>query len=53
MWLIPSPESWMKRLLAQGAGDIYQISRSFRNGDFGSPHHNPEFRLLEWYTVGA
>jgi lysyl-tRNA synthetase class 2 len=43
----------MKRLLAGGAGDIYQISRSFRNCDFGGQHHNPEFRLLEWYTVGA
>ena len=53
MWLVPSPELWMKRLLAGGSGNIYQISRSFRNGDFGSPHHNPEFRLLEWYTVGA
>jgi lysyl-tRNA synthetase class 2 len=53
MWLIPSPELWMKRLLAEGAGDIYQISKSFRNCDFGGPYHNPEFRLLEWYTVGA
>jgi lysyl-tRNA synthetase class 2 len=53
MWLIPSPELWMKRLLAGGAGNIFQVSRSFRNGDFGGPHHNPEFRLLEWYTVGA
>jgi lysyl-tRNA synthetase class 2 len=53
MWLIPSPELWMKRLLAGGAGDIYQISKSFRNGDFGGPHHNPEFRLLEWYTIGS
>ena len=53
MWLAPSPELWMKRLLAAGSGDIFQVSRSFRNGDFGGPHHNPEFRLLEWYTVGA
>jgi lysyl-tRNA synthetase class 2 len=53
LWLVPSPELWMKRLLARGSGNIYQASRSFRNGDVDSPHHNPEFRLLEWYTVGA
>jgi lysyl-tRNA synthetase class 2 len=53
MWLAPSPELWMKRLLAAGAGDIFQISRSFRNCEYGGPHHNPEFRLLEWYTNGA
>jgi len=53
MWLAPSPELWMKRLLAAGAGDIFQVSRSFRNCEYGGPHHNPEFRLLEWYTIGA
>ncbi len=53
LWLIPSPELWMKRLLAAGSGNIFQVSRSFRNGDFGGPHHNPEFRLLECYTVNA
>jgi lysyl-tRNA synthetase class 2 len=53
LWLIPSPELWMKRLLGAGSGDIFQISRAFRNGDFGGPFHNPEFRILEWYTVGA
>ena len=53
LWLAPSPELWMKRLLARGAGDIFQVSRCFRNGDLGSPIHNPEFRLLEWYTTGG
>jgi lysyl-tRNA synthetase class 2 len=53
LWLAPSPELWMKRLLAQGSGSIFQISHSFRNGDLGGPVHNPEFRLLEWYTAGS
>ena len=53
MWLAPSPELWMKRLVASGSGNIFQVSRSFRNADYGGPHHNPEFRLLEWYTIGA
>jgi len=53
LFLAPSPELWMKRLLAAGSGDIFQIARSYRNADTGSPVHNPEFRLLEWYSVGA
>jgi elongation factor P--(R)-beta-lysine ligase len=53
MFLAPSPELWMKRLLADGSGNIFQIARSFRNGDYGPRTHNPEFRLLEWYTLGA
>jgi lysyl-tRNA synthetase class 2 len=43
----------MKRLIAAGSGSIFQVSRSFRNGDTGSPLHNPEFDLLEYYTVGG
>jgi lysyl-tRNA synthetase class 2 len=47
-----SPELTMKRLLAAGYEQLFQICRVWRDGERGQ-YHLPEFTLLEWYRTGT
>lgn len=52
LYLTPSPELFLKRLLAYGIGDCYYLGKSFRNSEPNSSLHSFEFNMLEIYKVG-
>jgi len=53
LYLIPSPEIWMKKIIAQHRINVYQICKCFRNGESCGHLHNSEFTMLEYYTMDA
>ena len=53
LYLVPSPEIWMKKIIAQHHKSLYQICKCFRNGESSGHLHNCEFTMLEYYTIDA
>jgi lysyl-tRNA synthetase class 2 len=53
LYLIPSPEIWMKKIIARHRVSVYQICKCFRNGESCGRLHNSEFTMLEYYTMNA
>ena len=53
LYLTPSPELFLKRLLAYGVGDCYYLGKSFRNNDPSATLHSYEFTMLEFYKLGV
>ncbi len=51
LYLVPSPEVWLKMVLASGSSSLYQIGRCFRNGEQVDRWHRNEFTMLEWYGI--
>ena len=49
-YLHTSPELEMKKLLASGSGDIYQICKVYRDNEIGKHNFN-EFSMLEYYIM--
>lgn len=51
MYMIPSPEIFMKKVIAEHKVSVFEISKCFRNCEQLGQNHNPEFTMLEYYTV--
>jgi len=53
LYLALSPERGIKKFLAQGMGNCFALSKSFRNYERVGSVHLREFLMLEWYRKSA
>lgn len=53
LYLTPSPEFFIKKLLSLGLKNVYQITKAYREGQENDPLHLNEFTILEWYRNEA
>ena len=53
LYLVPSPELYLKQIIADHGVSLFQISRCYRNAESVGRIHSPEFTMLEYYTIHA
>jgi len=53
IFLTPSPEFFLKKAIAGGLRNIYQLTKACRDNQEKDPVHLKEFTILEWYRDGA
>jgi len=53
LYLAMSPERGIKKILSQGMGNCFALSKSFRNYERVGSVHMREFLMLEWYRKSA
>ena len=53
LYLVPSPEIYIKKIIARHKTDVFQISKCYRNAESCGRIHSPEFTMLEYYTMNA
>ncbi len=53
LFLVPSPEVYIKQVIASHKVSVFQISKCYRNVESVGHTHSPEFTMLEYYTMNA
>ncbi len=53
LYLVPSPEVFIKKIIAKHKVDVFQVSKCYRNTESQGRIHNSEFTMLEYYTINA
>lgn len=53
LFLTPSPEIFIKPIIAAHKRSVFQLSKCYRNCESVGHIHSPEFTMLEYYTMQA
>jgi len=53
LYLVPSPEIYIKKIISQHKVSVFQLSKCYRNIESNGKIHSPEFTMLEYYTMNA